>query len=452
MNSRCWIRVVTWLFLVKAVYLAGVLVSVALWPDFDEERSSAINALWFDASARSHPESGAGLSRHLKTWDAQHYLFLSDTGYSRGVKSCAFYPLWPLMIRWFSVLTGGSHVLAGMILANAFSFSAWVIFYLVASQRFGESVALWALVLLVVFPGSIFYQFIYSEPLFFLLVTLLWLGLERERYGWARAAAFLLPLCRPVRVFCVLPILWHLLTSKPPFSVAWFQKWALVEPKCIGTVSPANSSPGRRDALPYSGGFFKPARAQTMARTPAEMVVAGAHNSEGSAVWTDHRRYYALLTAPFAGWAIYLALMWNWTGNVFEGMEAQKYWGVHSISNLWNLPKFVIGFFEPTTWHAFSGSVVDRCAFVLLVCCLPVIWRMGKDMLVWTYVLGILPAMSGTFTSFTRFESTAFPVFIALAVFFTSLKWRWPLIVFLALNIVLHVVLLWRFVNFRWAG
>jgi len=97
-------------------------------------------------------------------------------------------------------------------------------------------------------------------------------------------------------------------------------------------------------------------------------------------------------------------------------------------------------------------TLLDRCLFILLLYTLPLIWRLGKDLTVWTYVLGILPAMSGTFTSFTRFESTAFPMFIALAVFFTGSKRKWPLIVFVALGAVLHGILLWRFVNFRWAG
>ena len=86
--------------------------------------------------------------------------------------------------------------------------------------------------------------------------------------------------------------------------------------------------------------------------------------------------------------------------------------------------------------------------------------------------------MSGTFTSYTRFASCAFPVFIALAAFFAAerggrkteltpatetappaplvarpwslvLGLKWAL---LAVFAALHIVLVWRFVNFRWAG
>jgi hypothetical protein len=159
-----------------------------------------------------------------------------------------------------------------------------------------------------------------------------------------------------------------------------------------------------------------------------------------------------LLAAPPLGWAAYLALMGHWTGNPFEGMEAQKYWGAHAISNLWNVPKFVLGFFEPTHWHAFKGSVLDRCLFLGLLYSLPLIGRQGKDLLVWTCVLGILPAMSGTFVSFTRFESTVFPLFLALAAFTVSRKTRGLFPCLVGALAILHLVLLWRFVNYRWAG
>jgi hypothetical protein len=163
-------------------------------------------------------------------------------------------------------------------------------------------------------------------------------------------------------------------------------------------------------------------------------------------------RGWWVVLAPFCGWLFYLLLMSFWTGNPFEGFSAQKYWGVHSVSNLWNLPKFVLQWFTPSTWHDFSGSLLDRCVFTLLVCCLPLICALDKKFIAWVYVLGILPAMSGMFTSYTRFASVVFPIFIALGVSFSPpsrLSLRYGL---LATFATFHVILLWRYVNFQWAG
>jgi hypothetical protein len=87
------------------------------------------------------------------------------------------------------------------------------------------------------------------------------------------------------------------------------------------------------------------------------------------------------------------------------------------------------------------------CAAALL---LPITRAVG--LFVWAWVLGVMPAMSGTFTSFTRFASCAFPMFIALGVFLGRRQWRWLRWGLLAVFEVLHLVLVWRFVNFRWAG
>ena len=83
---------------------------------------------------------------------------------------------------------------------------------------------------------------------------------------------------------------------------------------------------------------------------------------------------------------------------------------------------------------------------------LPLMWRLGRDQVVRAYVLGILPAMSGTFTSFTRFESVAFPLFIAWGAFLGRPGRGWARLVVLGVSGCLHLWLLWRFVNFRWAG
>ncbi|MHB8523715.1 MAG: mannosyltransferase family protein [Limisphaerales bacterium] len=401
-----WRRVLRWVLLVKVVYLGAIYLALRLWPDMDVAKFYEVMMHW--------PRTGGPVfASHFATWDAAHYLYLSEAAYAPGVRSCAFYPLWPLFIRWGSLFTGGSDVITGMVLANGLSAAAWVLFHRVVAGRFSESAAHWALAWLIVFPGSLFYQFIYSEPVFLLLVMGLWLGLERRQYGVAWVSALLLPLARGVGVFCVLPIGWHLLMRRP---VGAMRRWEWA----------------KREQLRMESGAPN----------------CGAGNSESAPT----RLPYGLLLAPLLGWGIYFALMWGWTGNPFEGIEAQKYWGVHSIGNLWNVPKFVIGWFTPTAWHAFQGSMLDRLMFMFLIYTAPVVWRLGKDLVVWTYVLGILPAMSGTFTSYTRFAAVAFPVFVALAVFFEPRArrgWRWGLLAGLG---ALHLILLWRFVNFRWAG
>lgn len=306
------------------------------------------------------------------------------------------------------------------------------LFHRLVTRRWGEAVADCTLVFLLAFPGALFFQFIYTESLFLLLVLGLWWALEERRYAWAWCVASLLPLTRGVGVFAVLVIAWDVLTPvRRWLAGAWLAGKQTPENPAVVPVSESVSQL-MCDAPPVR----KPAMRHT-AKSALRACITGP-------VW--------LLAAPLLGWGVYLTLMVWWTGNPFEGFEAQPYWGVHAISNLWNVPKFIMGLFSPSEWHEFRGSLLDRCMFILLLYMLPVLWRLDKGLLVWTYWLGVLPAMSGTFTSFTRFASCAFPLFIALGVALAPQERRWLRYGLLGMFGVVHVVLLWRFVNFRWAG
>ncbi|MBM3882811.1 MAG: hypothetical protein FJ387_24325 [Verrucomicrobia bacterium] len=427
-----WLSVCTvWvLVLFKGAYVLCLTLALCHWPQLEVASFFGVKQHW-------PREGGPVFSSHFATWDAAHYLHLSGSGYQAGDPSCAFYPLWPLLLCGFSPVVGDNHVLAALVLANALSLAGWVFFHRVVARRWGESAASWALVFLVAFPGSLFFQFNYSESVFLLLVVLLWWALEEGRPGWAALAAGLLPLTRGVGIFVVLPIAWYALKPVAP----WLKARAAAASGGAGANWKAALAWGQ------SGN-----RGPGQVSSPGEGVPAAFPLGDAAGrAW--------LLAPPLLGWAAYLALMGAWTGNPFEGFAAQKHWGVHAIGNLWDVPKFVVGFFTPSEWHAFRGSLLDRCGFVLVVYCLPVIWRLDKGLLVWIYVLGVLPAMSGTFTSFTRFASCAFPVFIALGVVFKPEQggagWsiraclRWVVVL---VFVVLHGLLVWRFVNFRWAG
>ena len=131
--------------LFKGVYLLIILATLVRWPVMDVEKFYDVNARW--------PRSGEPVfASHWATWDAAHYLYLSEVGYHRHVWSCAFYPLWPLLVRWSAPVFGGSHVVAGMVLSNVFSLLAWLVFYHIVQARWGPKAAGWALVFLVSFP------------------------------------------------------------------------------------------------------------------------------------------------------------------------------------------------------------------------------------------------------------------------------------------------------------
>jgi len=78
-------------------------------------------------------------------------------------------PLWPFLIKAFSYLTLGNHLIAGLILSNVFSLIGFCLFYQLAREDCGERVANVALALMLAFPGAIFFSFVYTESLFFFL-------------------------------------------------------------------------------------------------------------------------------------------------------------------------------------------------------------------------------------------------------------------------------------------
>ena len=122
-------RTLLWVLIAwKTVYVALLLFVLQLAPNFDRKKFNVVNACW-------PREGGPIFASHFATWDSAHYLYLSEAGYKRHVPSCAFYPLWPLLVRWCALLAGGSHLIAGLVLSNLFSLAAWVLFYQRARRR-----------------------------------------------------------------------------------------------------------------------------------------------------------------------------------------------------------------------------------------------------------------------------------------------------------------------------
>jgi hypothetical protein len=157
-----------------------------------------------------------------------------------------------------------------------------------------------------------------------------------------------------------------------------------------------------------------------------------------------------LLTRP-PGWAICFSLLWCWTGNALKGFAAQKHLSIHSVTNVWDLPAFLVTLLSPTAWHGSGGSMLERAAFILLLSWVPTLWRFEKSALACGYSLGGTPAMSRNFTSFMRFVSGAFPVLAVLGISLCGRAHRWPRLALLWGFSPSHGAIPWQFVSFRWA-
>ena len=285
------------------------------------------------------------LIKSFAAWDGANYLMLSKTGYHKNSPQCAFYPLWPFLIMIFSPLTGGNLFLAGIFLANILSFAGILLFHHFVTTFHDDATADLSVLFLLAFPGAIFFSFIYTEALFFLLIILFFLYLLRRNYAGAALIGFLLPLTKAIGVFCLCPLVWHLLRTKE----RWTKFWA-----CSG---------------------------------------------------------------PLLGYLAYFVVMYAFTGDPFDGFAAQQHFpNQPSIGNIVDISGFLTALFTPSELHGMTNSILDRFFFVICAYCLFTIARLNSTYFVYAMFVGIVPAMSSWFLSYSRHVMICFPMFIVLAL------------------------------------
>jgi hypothetical protein len=185
----------------KCILTALLLVAPFLMPQFFKSTSS--------------------FERRFNHWDSEHYLNLARDGYTAGTGLCAFYPLWPICIRIGTFLTGGDYILSGYLLGNTFSLVGFLLFFRLVWERHGLEVANRATVIFLLFPGSIFFFFPYTESLFLLVLMILLVCLSHAHHKGAAFAAFLLPMARAIGIFILPFIMWELWRKKAPFRNYW---------------------------------------------------------------------------------------------------------------------------------------------------------------------------------------------------------------------------------------
>jgi Mannosyltransferase (PIG-V) len=161
-------------------------------------------------------------------WDGEHYVALALDGYFQAPRyvSPAFFPMYPLLIRSFSEVFGGSpskEALSywGPLLSLLFLPFAFYFIYEIARQGWGERAAKGTILALAFFPTAFFFNAAYTESLFLALSAgSLWAIRVKRNLLLACILAGLATATRNVGIFLVVPLMYE-----------WIAQGGLKEPR-----------------------------------------------------------------------------------------------------------------------------------------------------------------------------------------------------------------------------
>jgi Gpi18-like mannosyltransferase len=105
-------------------------------------------------------------------WDAKWYLDIAENGYSyneASLSNIVYFPLYPLLIRYLSVLFFGNTVFTGWILSMGFFLAAIYFFRRIVSEFHSNLSFDTVLHYILFFPTALVFTVIYTESLFLFL-------------------------------------------------------------------------------------------------------------------------------------------------------------------------------------------------------------------------------------------------------------------------------------------
>jgi len=139
-------------------------------------------------------------------WDGVWYIKIASNGYTASDGSVAFFPLYPLLVRWLGVPFRNNLVISGMLISLVCFFVAvWLLYRLVA-RDFGHRVAYRTVWFISIFPTAFYWQAVYSESLFLMLSVACIMWAREERWKLAGLAGLLAVLTRSVGFLLLVPM------------------------------------------------------------------------------------------------------------------------------------------------------------------------------------------------------------------------------------------------------
>lgn len=192
-------------FVVNRVLLT--MVGYAAWRFFGSITADSLGRVWefsHDNWWLVHNNEILSVWGH---WDSNWYLKIAHSGYLGADRfGLVFFPLFPLMARFFGNLIGGDLYIGGLIVNNiALIVSLWYL-YKFCLERWGRDVALRTAKYLIIFPTSFYISGFLTESLFLMLSVITFYYAYQRRWIIVGPLAGLLAISRPVGILIIAPL------------------------------------------------------------------------------------------------------------------------------------------------------------------------------------------------------------------------------------------------------
>jgi hypothetical protein len=171
------------------------------------------------AEPGGEPLEPSGFLNYWAHWDGAWYSEIATDGYdARAPESTAFFPLFPMLIRLGTVLSGGS-AFWGVLVSLLSTLFALYFLYGIAEKFQGREVARAAVLTFAFFPAALFLNAVYTEALFVALTTgSFWAAYVRRDLLLAGVLGALAAATRNFGVLLLIPLAYEWLRNRQEFG------------------------------------------------------------------------------------------------------------------------------------------------------------------------------------------------------------------------------------------
>jgi hypothetical protein len=140
-------------------------------------------------------------------WDAIHYQAIAERGYQAFGGAVFTPPLFPLLVRLLTTLSGSGSLLAGILISNlAFLASLATLYELIEKETGDSKQARRGLVYLASFPTAFFFLAGYSESLYLMAAILSVYMVQQDKWGWGGVWGAITALTRLTGALMIVPL------------------------------------------------------------------------------------------------------------------------------------------------------------------------------------------------------------------------------------------------------